>query len=236
MNTFDYEFVFDDIVDGNSAVTLTKSGQNASARFAVSIDDSPIRFLTGRCLSPTQADLLDLAVAINFADKLAMPKNKRQIRVHVYLPLRNPEIFAQMSHKLCDLLFWYTGDFWSFHFLSRNAKGRLSERHSAGYLTLVDVPELTELALWSGGLDSLAGLQSRLFKRPNAHFFLIGTGGNNIIRKTQQQAFHGLHHTSPDASGRLRFFHVPISAEYGKRYTQNQTHRARGVSVQIGHE
>ena len=226
-NTFDYQFIFDDIVDGYSNVCLIKALQSESISFDIFIDDSHIHLLTGNHLSSIQADLLDLATAIHFADKLAIPKKNRSIQIQLSLPLRHPDIFMQNEVLLRDLLSWYTKDNWYFQFQSRKSKTRKSER-CKGQLVLPPALESVEFALWSGGLDSLAGLQTRLLNSKSKNFALVGTGSNNIMRKTQQRVFQALSYL-PHASGRLRFLHVPINANYGARYSHNQTHRARGI-------
>ncbi len=227
MENFDYKYVFDDIIDGFSKVSLYKQGQNTPAYFEISINDSSIRLLNGNCLSPRQADLLDLATAINFADKLALPEKNKSIRIHLHLPVRHPRNLRKVEKELQDLLFWYTNDCWFFFFFSRNSKGRLSENHIRSF-GINDNKKSNEIALWSGGLDSLAGLQSRLLENPNKNFTLIGTGSNTIMSKTQQQLFQAVHLT-PHASGRLRFLNIPVHANYRNRYSNNRIHRARGV-------
>lgn len=227
MKNFDYQFIFDDIIDGYSKVYLSKSTQSEPINFDISIGDADIQSLNGNPLSPIQADLLDLATAINFADKLAIPKKSRSIQIQLSLPLRHPEIFMQNKALLHDLLSWYTKDNWHFQFQSRKSKKRQSERF-VNQLALPSTLEAVECALWSGGLDSLAGLQTRLLNGANENFALIGTGSNNIMRRAQQRVFQTLHYL-PHASSRLRFLHVPIHANYGERYAHNQSHRARGI-------
>lgn len=227
MKNFDYLFIFDDIIDGYSKVCVTKPTQSGLSRFDISIRDADIQSLNGNHLSSIQADLLDLATAIHFADKLAIPKKSRSIQIQLLLPLRHPEIFMQNEALLHDLLFWYTTDSWHFQFQSRKAKKRYSEC-SVSQLALSFTQEAVECALWSGGLDSLAGLQTRLLNNASENFVLIGTGSNNIMRGTQRRVFQTLSYL-PHASGRLRFLHVPIHANYGDLYTYNQSHRARGI-------
>lgn len=224
----DYQFYFDDIVDGFSHVNLVDKLGSKTIDFDVSIEDNPIYFLSGRCLSTLEADLLDLATAIHFADKLAMPRKNRIISVHVILRLRNYEIFNDKNSLLQDLLSFYTGDHWTFEFRSRKSPKRQSEHPLSRQMSLPSVRDLTEFALWSGGLDSLAGLQNRLLRDGNKNFVLIGTGSNNIMRKTQQQVFQSLYYL-PHSSGRMQFAHIPINGNYGGRYSQNQSHRARGI-------
>lgn len=228
MDNFDYKFVFEDLIDGYSSVTLTKLEQVRPVQFAVSIDDSITYLLSGRCLSPIQADLFDLATVIHFADKLALPKKKRSINIHIHLPVRCPEVLMQACHELNDLLDWYTHDSWHFHFLTRKANERMSERPPNGHLGISEISKPTEFALWSGGLDSLAGLQTRLLEDHSKDFALIGTGSNHIMQKMQQQVFQTLH-MHPHASGKLHFLPIPLNAKYENRYSQNSTHRARGI-------
>lgn len=228
MNSFDYLFAFDDIVDGYSNVNFINNLQSKSFSFDVSVDDENVRLLNGSCLSPLQADLLDLATAIHFADKLAIPRKSKAIQVQVTLPLRHPEIFANNSSLLQDLLFWYTRDYWHFQFFVRESQVRNSEQRLVGQLNLTYSPESSEFALWSGGLDSFAGLRTRLLDASSKNFTLIGTGSNNIMHKTQQQVFQTLRYL-PHASGRLRFLQIPIRANYGARYSHNRSHRARGI-------
>lgn len=227
MNTFDYHFIFDDIIDGYSKVCLIDYTQSESISFDISVGDANIHLLNETHLSSIQADLLDLATAIHFADKLALPKKDRSIHIKLSLSLRHPAVFTQNKSLLHDLLSWYTRDNWHFQFQSRKAKKRQSEHHMPQF-ALCSTLKSVEFALWSGGLDSLAGLQTRLLNSENKHFALIGTGSNNIMRKTQQRVFQTLHYL-PHASGRLRYLPVPINAKYGERYPHNQTHRARGI-------
>lgn len=228
MNDFDYKFVFQDLIDEYSLVTLTKPGQVKPVQFGISVDAAAIYLLSGGGLLPIQADLLDLATAIHFADKLALPKKKRSINIHIHLPVRCPEVLIQASQELSDLMDWYTHDAWHFHFLARKANGRVSEKPPNGQLGISEISKPTEFALWSGGLDSLAGLQTRLLEDHGKDFALIGTGSNHIMQKMQQQVFQTLH-MYPHASGKLRFLPIPLNAKYENRYSQNSTHRARGM-------
>jgi hypothetical protein len=227
VNTFDYEFIYNDIIDGFSSVQLKKHGHQ-SCSFFIAIDDIQFRLLLEGQLSSLLADLLDLAVAIHFVDKLALPRKQRPIQIKVCLPLRHPEIFKRFSQELTELLFHYTADFWSFQFSLRQAKARKAESSSDRLLNFNFESSPAEVALWSGGLDSLAGVQKRLVRHPQKQFLLIGTGSNNIIHKTQKQVFRDLF-MLPHATRRLRFLNIPIKADYGQRFSQNKSHRARGI-------
>ncbi len=224
----DYTFIFDDIVDGYSSVSIRKSNRSTSDLFRISINESAICIYSGTKISALQADLIDLAVAIHFTDKLTPPRKKTSNNIHVRLPLRCPEIFNYKIELLSDLLSWYTRDNWQFNFVNRKSVKRNSERKN---LTLIDNPIHqfpVEYALWSGGLDSLAGLKSRMLENYEKHFVLVGIGSNRIMQSRQKQVFHTLNWLSKN-NGRLHYLNVPIEANYGKRYFKNSTNRARGL-------
>lgn len=228
MDTIDYRFVFSKTQERQSDVIL-HSPKAAPICLSVGIDHFPFHSLTHSELPPVILDILDLAAAIHVADKLALPQKTRPIRIHIDLPLHNPEIFAQFNQQLSELMFWYTSDHWSFQFSYHEKQLSHSFPPIAGYAKFSPIPELTEIALWSGGLDSLAGLYLRLMDDQNKQFVLIGTGSNGIMHGRQKQVFHSLR-TMPIASGRLSFLQLPIDLDYKKkRYRTNKSHRARGI-------
>ncbi len=226
MNNIDYKFVFDDMVDGFNKAKVYKLSQSHFNDFDFALDNEQIPFLAGQSLSSVQADLLDIATAIHFADKLAVPNQNKSIKVHISMRLRNPDLFKRHHQLIQNIMYWYTKDLWTFEFYPRFATKRKAEI-SVKHFKLKNKSENIEIALWSGGLDSLAGLDNRL-REGNKTFTLIGTGGNKIMQKTQHQVFKALRFWA-NVAGRLRFLHIPIYASYGKRFTHNQSHRARGV-------
>jgi hypothetical protein len=154
------------------------------------------------------SDLVDLAVSVYVADRLSIRNTQLPCRIQVVLPIRQSEILgsSQVQNQLSKILYWFTGDHWSFDFKRRNHRGRAAESQMT--MSLADArSELSAVTLWSGGLDSLAGLYNRLSGEPSARYILLGTGSNTILHSTQQQVAVRLRSRFP---GRIRLVHLPI--------------------------
>ncbi|MBP1466279.1 7-cyano-7-deazaguanine synthase [Candidatus Chloroploca sp. M-50] len=142
--------------------------------------------MLSRQISSLQADLVDLAIAVHVADRFAIGRADFPRRLHIKLPLRHRELFEQpvVSDMLRELLYWYTEDKWDFEFTSRQKSGRCAERQ--GCLDLSGKSRVTEVALWSGGLDSLSGLVNRMACEPSKHYLLFGSGSNSQLHFRQR--------------------------------------------------
>jgi hypothetical protein len=226
VDSFDYQFIFSDIVDGFSRLEMFERGTFQPKVLKVGVDDSQLRYLEQKCLPSVLADLIDLALAIYVADKLSLPKKTRSIKVGIVLPVRHPEILNALGGTLEEILEWYSQDNWVFQFIPRIAKGRAVE-YPVSHFQFVE-REFYEVALWSGGLDSLAGLCKRMELVPNSHYVLIGTGSNSIMHKTQSEVFKRVIYAGKSAK-HLSLVQVPLKAEYEERLSKNRSHRARGV-------
>ena len=79
-----------------------------------------------------------------------------------------------------QILYWFTGDKWEFQFVPHTGDGRRVERQFT-----MPVPNYerkkTEVALWSGGLDALAGLCNRADQGTAERFVLVGTGAKAAV-------------------------------------------------------
>jgi hypothetical protein len=85
--------------------------------------------------------------------------------------------------------------------------------------------EPSEVALWSGGLDSLAGLCNRLSAEPRGHYTLLGTGSNTILHNTQRQVAVGLRDKFP---GRIRLIQLPMQLDESAALRKEPSQRSRG--------
>ena len=219
-----YSFDFAPLSDGGSPVRLHGWPDPGRPReFVVSLDDAELTRLAVAVVPPVAADLLDLAVAIYVADRLAPYRLDRgHRRVHVRLPLRAPGPVEAASDSLAELLEWTTGSAWSFSFSQRFGCLRSAERSPA--LAFPRSP--VEVALWSGGLDALAGLDARSRSEAGARFALIGVGGNDITLGRQRTVFEGL---EGPASGRASLARLPIHLSGVGDMGKNALSRARGV-------
>ncbi|GEM_PF-2113259 len=182
MQPADYLFHFDDLCDSASRVQIAERHTGRSQELPVTIDDSQFPHILFRQIPSLHADLIDLAIAVHVADRFAIGRADLPRRLRVQLPLRNRELFDRPTvvEKLREILLWYTDDQWEFVFTSRQASGRIAERQ--GCLALGEQPRSTEVALWSGGLDSLAGLIQRMSAETAERYLVPSTSEDRPYR------------------------------------------------------
>lgn len=151
----------------------------------------------------------------------------RDLSFRIELPIRNFDIFIRSD--VCDLLnktlAWYTNDCWHFEFSKRDVLGRNVEVQPRLPLGNPS-PENIETALWSGGLDSLSGLYTRLLTDPEAHYFLIGTGSNSYVHKQQRQIADAI---NSSFLGRTSLIQIPYGWHNTPLPVKNFDQRSRGL-------
>jgi hypothetical protein len=159
------------------------------------------------------------------ADRLSFRNTDRTCSIHVCLPVRHPELWGSTKtiDYLDDLLYWYTQDHWSFEFRSRSLYGRFAEREATLPFSFREAPP--EVALWSGGLDSLAGLYSQLSSSATARYVLFGTGMNTQMHHKQEMYAHLIADQFP---GRVTLIQVPYRLESTKEMQKHTLQRSRG--------
>ena len=220
----DYILYFDSVLNRHGSVNFIDRIQGTEQTIGINIDDQVFEYRVQAEFPPIIADLIDLAVAIYASDRLS-PHNLRQQqrRLHVVLPVRNPELMSAepFQAKLEDLLEWTTGSQWIFDFQRRSAPERLVEHPS-----LPIAPQGCEVALWSGGLDALAGLYTRLRMYSDTSFVLFGTGSNNVVYADQRRVANKVQSIFPN---RCHLFRVPIRFQNSSMQRKNKLCRSRGV-------
>lgn len=182
------EHIFDFLPDsGNfSRVNVTGSQAASESALRVSVRDDLAQLKLQPNVPSYIADLLDLAAALHTVDRVVAPHPRRRRRLQINVPLREPALFCrgEVLSALHDILLWYTEDEWTINFRSRPAGFRQA---SCGF-----GHDEREVALWSGGLDSLAGLAGRLRDSPATRFMLVGTGSNKEILGLQRILYQDL--------------------------------------------
>lgn len=188
------EYSFDFSLTGNVSGGLQQQAAlNDMPAFAeYYIDDERLAIPFGNTLPPLLADWIDVAVASYFADRFAVRRitlgGERQryhwgrvIRVRV--GVRVPEIWCQkeVSESLSDLLGFITGDRWQFEFAEFRGERRPAEVNVQGNLFPLTGP--TRVALYSGGLDSFAGVAQEMFANKSQQFVLVSG-----VTNSRQQA------------------------------------------------
>lgn len=221
----DYIFNFGPISNKNGTVQLIDSSKGKESKVDINVDDTDFAYGVRKKFPSIVADIVDLAVAIHASDRLAPHKlDQNQRRLHIVLPVRHPELLnAQpFQTKLKELLYWVTGSEWVFDFQKRKAAGRFVEKQ----LVLPTTPKKTEVALWSGGLDALAGLYTCLKMYPEKSFVLFGSGSNNIVYSRQEEVAKKVQSIFPN---RCQLIRVPIRFYDSSKQRKNNIPRGRGV-------
>jgi 7-cyano-7-deazaguanine synthase in queuosine biosynthesis len=222
----DYTLLFDSVMNSNGSVRCIDHSRGKENTIGIAIDDSGFGCRVQQEFPSIIADLIDLAVAIHATDRLTFQNlRQEQTRMCVILPVRHPELLnaTPFQDKLSSLLEWVTGSRWLFDFQQRFDSERTIEQQSL--LSSVD-PYVSEVILWSGGLDALAGLYTRLKTNRETSFMLFGTGSNDNAFDRQKQVFKALQHSCPN---RLNLCQTPIRFSDSSLHQKNKISRARGV-------
>lgn len=215
-----FGFDFKEAVGRGYEIAFTSGRKTQSVEF--SLDDSSLLYRNLEEMPKHIADLIDLACAIYVTDGLSKHDLSKAIRqVYLRLPLREPHRMRSQIDRLKDLLWWTTQSDYHFEFVQRKATPRKSESQSA--IPIIDKKN-TDVMLWSGGLDALAGCYNRLKQYPERCIVLVGTGGNPRVSKVQKDIYYKLH----EEFSRVKLYQIPTQIE-AKAVERNKLMRARGV-------
>jgi len=196
------------------------------------VGDAEIAHALRMRLPQAAADLVDVAAAVHIADRLCrrdgrtIEKWSRHIAIEI--PVRDPERWNHptLYTALHDLLAYLTEDEWSLTFVQRVAQPRVAEMSEP--LFSEDVPP-TVVALFSGGLDSLAGASRELIERRDGHVVLLSIDANDRLGKVQRDLVAGLRRKTT-----REIIHVSTPLGYrrrGRPYNDDErTQRSRGFA------
>ena len=141
-------------------------------------------------LSDTMADVLDVASAIYAADRQSLRSygeaETGQRSIVVKIPVRIPELWAseKVATRLQSTLLWMSGDLWEFEFVKRKESSDLINRELFLFGLGYDRP--VAVSMFSGGLDSLAGLASHM-ESESAGTRILVSGYTNERLGSQQR-------------------------------------------------
>lgn len=169
------------------------------------VDDECIAEAFGPTLSPRLADLVDVATYSYVADRLTRRPRQREDpydlswsrRLHLKVPVRDLSFWStsEVTTSLQELLLWLTDDSWTFDWIKSDRKPRPSE--SRGRL-FGSIPEPTNVALFSCGLDSVAGAVRHLASAPGP-LVLVNVGTSVRMSKRVQEITALLRSSAEDA-------------------------------------
>ena len=154
------------------------------------MNGAPLSHPFSEALPANAADLLDVALAVYSADRSSRRDYKRsntgQRRLDVRLALRNPDYWTDPAtvHRLQEFLYWLSGDEWSFRIERRGSAQTPAE--SGAFLFKVPLEPPVSVSLFSGGLDSLAGLACQSMDNPGESRVLVSGYTHNRLLSQQR--------------------------------------------------
>ena len=190
-------------------------------------------------LPSRMADLLDVAMAAYAADRRS-PRdfknaNTGQRRIHVRSAVREPQLWAnaEISDQLGELLYWLSEDDWSFEFARRESDPSPAE--SVRFLFPWPTERHAEVSLFSGGLDSLAGLAARAQEESDRSHVLVSGYTNDRLAYHQRVQVRGIREAWQDGGlGRgkvpeIRHVAVPFGIHKPERHHEEKSQRTRAL-------
>jgi hypothetical protein len=198
-------------------VRVVADGAAATLTSRTYVNDLAIAEAFGDVVPPECADLVDMAIAVYVSDRLCRrhprgatrsePLWQRQMSVEV--PVREPERWRHegLGEALSELLRYLTDDVWEFTFVPRRAAAARPSESQRG-LFLEPPPPPASAALFSGGLDSLAGLVARLSGNSRETVVLFCGRTNKRIGAPQRALLEALTEAFPQ---RVR----PVAVGFG---------------------
>jgi hypothetical protein len=216
-------------------VLVRWNGRSPDERREYSIEDEKLANALGQRLPEHLADLVDLAMAVYVADRLVPRRSPGQDRfarrwrrsLTLELPIRCLSRWQQpeVGERLQECLDFLTEDDWSFTFVRREQHARSSE--TQGFLLPTDLEPPIQVALFSGGLDSLAGAEASLQDPAPGTLILLGGVTNRRLNGVIETLVRDLREV---ASRDLRALLLPLNLRQpGSRYNSNErSQRSRG--------
>lgn len=221
--TFDFEEISDELK--RSKVRMHDSRHDSPREIRASINDW--KAIRHRDLQPTReiADLIDFAVSIDVADRWAKAKKGFPRSIVVRLPVRTNGVLhsSDIPEIANQMLYWFTGDKWKFQFVPHTGVGRRSERQPIMRMNANSKSPKAEVALWSGGLDALAGLCNRADQGIAERFVLVGTGAKPAVWGLQDRVCSRLRE-------RVEFLMDPVRLQIALRGDEHSESRNRNLN------
>lgn len=196
------------------------------------LDDSRLVSPYGDTLPPIVADLLDVAASIMWADRHSRRPRKygtfRQSRgwvrqFRLTLGVRSPDLWNRppVKEALENFLTWLTEDTWHLHF-EHQAIRRFTDVQPSLFSS---PPNDALVVLYSGGLDSLAGVVSLLQKYPQKTMVLVSAAPprlSGVIKGQVQELQYRF------GDKRIRYAPLPFHLVHNKPQQEEATQRTRG--------
>lgn len=158
---------------------------------AFNLDLSALSKHANRRLGRLEADFAWLAIAVYLADRFA-PRHPYgsngsaywRRNLHLSIPVSDPQRWQSASRELINALLFLTEDDWTFEFVGGRS---LFNSESQDHLRLAPDSEEKWTALFSGGLDSLAGAIHQFQQSEGSGLLVSGQTHNRIAYGQKMQ-------------------------------------------------
>ena len=211
------------------------NGPESSRSFWMS-QNSLVRAFS-RTPPPRAADLLDVFGAVYAADR----RSKRcfkgvatgQRRICIRMPVREPELWTspELATRLRELLSWVSEDVWTLEFVRRIPV--LEQTSMQGFLMDIPVKPPVVVSLFSGGLDSLAGLAQHALNSPGGSRILVSGRTHNRLACQQDVQVKLIRSAwgreSPADSGDVRHVAFPFGIDADENVHEEKSQRTRAL-------
>ena len=189
-------------------------------------------------IHPRMADLMEVAMSVYTADRLSRRNykgmNTGHRRINIRVGVRDPDFWArsELSEFLSEFLYWMSEDEWSFDFTSRQAP--LTPAGYQGFLFPIPPEAPATVSLFSGGLDSLAGLAKHSRELSAASHVLVSGYTHNRLAGQQRRQVEmiGSAWARRSALGRspeLRHVAVPFGIDNPRLTGEEKSQRTRAL-------
>src|SRR5579859_3564125 len=201
------------------------------------LDDAALSHAFVTNLPRELAALEDIACTVYLADRLARrpasnradPEEGWGRDIDLQIPVADPARWCddQLQNELRALLWLQTDDRWKFEFVKRQTP-RSSELVDPMFR--MPLRSGARAALFSGGLDSLAGLCIDLAHRPDQDFVVVSVRTNDRVGAVQDQLMAAIRNRF--GRGRREVVHVAINVGFDQDSHQfddeERSQRSRG--------
>ncbi len=228
MNQPDFTYEFNNISEKRDQLTMIEHSTQSIHHPKVVVKDFHFSYEKRMKFSGLLANFVDLSVAVYVADRLSKHPENQQCNIHIVLPVRCPEILGELGSLVLleETLFWYTNNHWTFEFKQRTKNSRNSELQ----FCIPEDDRSVEVALWSGGLDSLAGFINRWSSQPKQQFTLFGTGSDKSVIGYQRKLIKAVRNKG---FTRVDFRQAPFYLEGNADLSKNSNLRSRGFTFTL---
>jgi 7-cyano-7-deazaguanine synthase in queuosine biosynthesis len=181
-----------------------------------------------RELPPAAADLIEMAATVYAVDQMVARPGIKQLdsgvswarEIRLDIPVRLPGAWNARAGDIAGLLAWLTDDSWELVFTQRaDSFGPLDTRQGFLFDT---IPRGVAPVLFSGGLDSAAGLAAWLAK---ADAVAVSVDTNNWMQHVQQAVLRELNAVSEHKCVPLRY----RVSRRAQKHSAESTQRSRGL-------